>query len=152
MKDAEELFKTTLPVRLAPLGIPTATSRRSPSPLNSPGFKVVFVQKVILFDNSYFFLTSCCWISKVGVIVLSYKCQESSRFGKQFTAKRCRLTKCEIITILQTCGLPSWVIDWFLGLRKLKENAWPGKQENFFRQLPKKQQRGFLKVQWRPSF
>ena len=49
MKDAEELFKTTLPVRLAPLGIPTATSRRSPSPLNSPGFKVVFIQKIILF-------------------------------------------------------------------------------------------------------
>ena len=106
LKDDKELFKTTLPVRLAPLGIPTATSRRSPSPLNSPGFKVAFVQKIILFLTILIFPlhTSCCWISKVGVIVLSYKCQESSMFGKQFTAKRCPkrclLTKCEIITIL----------------------------------------------------
>ena len=36
----------TFPVRLAPRGIPTATSRRSPSPLNSPGINVF-----------------CCWQS-----------------------------------------------------------------------------------------
>ena len=35
--------------------------------------------------------------------------------------------ECAMQCLWKTWGLPSWVIDWFLGLRKLKEKVWPDK-------------------------
>ena len=68
----------TFPVRFAPRGIPTATSSRSPSPLNSPGFSFWCIHPlprhlICTFarpSNNQIIFTSCCWIAKVGVIVL----------------------------------------------------------------------------------
>ena len=133
----------TFPVRLAPRGIPTATSRRSPSPLNSPGFNIVLLLTISL----HIFVFKClCKFAGHGLLIWFYQLllnsQGRSHRPRKIVLKTHNLSQCSAelhISTVQCCyvqfalcktwGLPSWVIDWFLGLRKLNENVWPDKEQ-----------------------